>query len=104
MAPQARQLLALAAIYAVRRSPRRPKIGGVGLQIVRDWPDALVNGKSPGQPFKEFQRQAIAEIFERGSVPAGPWSGALAADRSGAMDFRGIPHHDRQTLRSRDSW
>jgi hypothetical protein len=22
--------------------------------------------------------------------------GALAADRSGAMDLRGIPHHDRQ--------
>src|SRR5258708_29737123 len=28
--------------------------------------------------------------------PGGPWRGALAADRSGAMDLRGIPHHDRQ--------
>ena len=40
----------------VRRAPRRAKIGGVGLQIIRDWvlrfnargPNALVNGKSPG--------------------------------------------------------
>ena len=35
-------------------------IGGVGLQIIRDWvlhfnergPDGLLNGKSPGQPSK----------------------------------------------------
>src|SRR5262249_56253455 len=26
----------------------------------------------------------------------GAWRGALAADRSGAMDLRGIPHHNRQ--------
>src|SRR5262249_10914924 len=28
--------------------------------------------------------------------PGGAWRGALAADRSGAMDLRGIPHHNRQ--------
>src|SRR5262249_25483274 len=28
--------------------------------------------------------------------PGGPWRGALAADRSGAVDLRGIPHRDRQ--------
>ena len=27
------------------------------------------------------------------SDPGGPWRGALAADRSGAMDLRGVPHH-----------
>src|SRR5215468_11481731 len=28
--------------------------------------------------------------------PGAAWRGALAADRSGAMDLRGIPHHNRQ--------
>src|SRR5665811_2125397 len=28
--------------------------------------------------------------------PGDPWRRALAADRSGAMDIRGVPHHDRQ--------
>ena len=102
--PQARRLLALAAIYDGATRTEAAKIGGVGLQIIRDWvlrfnargPDALVNGKSPGHPSKlnDLQRQAIAEMIAN---PGGPWSGALAADRSGAMDFRGIPHHGRQT-------
>jgi putative transposase len=56
------------------------KIGGVGLQIIRDWvlrfnargPNAFVNGKSPGHPSKlnDLQRQAIAEMIERGPIPA----------------------------------
>src|SRR5262245_6900173 len=56
------------------------KIGGVGLQIIRDWvlhfnergPDGLLNGKSPGQPSKlnDVQRQAIARIIESGPIPA----------------------------------
>ena len=35
-------------------------------------PDALVNGKSPGRPSKlnDLQRQAIAEMIERGPIPA----------------------------------
>jgi transposase len=63
----------------VRRT-EAAKIGGVGLQIIPDWmlrfnargPDALVNGKSPGQPSKlnDAQRQAIAEMIERGPIPA----------------------------------
>src|SRR5215831_2819377 len=69
--PQARRLLALAAIYDGATRTEAAKIGGVGLQIIRDWvlrfnargPDALVNGKSPGHPSKlnELQRQAIAD-------------------------------------------
>ena len=51
-------LLALAAIYDGATRTEAAKIGGVGLQIVRDWvirfnadgPDGLLNGKSPGQP------------------------------------------------------
>jgi putative transposase len=78
--PQARRLLTLAAIYDGATRTEAAKIGGVGLQIIRDWvlrfnargPDALVNGKSPGQPSKlnDVQRQAIAEMIERGPIPA----------------------------------
>ena len=78
--PQARRLLALAAIYDGATRTEAAKIGGVGLQIIRDWvlrfnargPDALVNGKSPGQPSKlnGLQRQAIADMIERGPIPA----------------------------------
>src|SRR5664280_1583827 len=56
------------------------KIGGVGLQIIRDWvlrfnehgSDGLLNGKSPGQPSKlnDNQRQAIARMIESGPIPA----------------------------------
>ena len=56
------------------------KIGGVGLQIIRDWvlhfnergPDGLLNGKSPGQPSKlnDGQRKAIAGMIESGPIPA----------------------------------
>ena len=55
--PQARRLLALAAIYDGATRTEAAKIGGVGLQIIRDWviwfnahgPDGLLDGKSPGQ-------------------------------------------------------
>ena len=78
--PQARRLLALAAIYDGATRIEAAKIGDVGLQIVRDWvlrfnargPDGLVNGKSPGQPSKlnDIQRQAIAGMIESGPIPA----------------------------------
>src|SRR5262245_30018588 len=73
--PQARRLLALSAIYDSATRTEAAKIGGVGLQIIRDWvrgPNALVNGKSPGHPCKlnDLQRQAIAEMIERGPIPA----------------------------------
>ena len=55
-------------------------IGGVGLQIIRDWvlrfnargPDGLVDGKSPGAPSKlnADHRRALAEVVEAGPVPA----------------------------------
>ena len=57
--PQARRLLALAAIYDGASSDREAaKIGGVTLQIVRDWvmkfnahgPEGLIDCKPPGQP------------------------------------------------------
>src|SRR5262245_38509878 len=58
--PQARRLLALAAIYDGATRTEAAKIGGVGLHIIRDWvlrfnargPDGLLDGKSTGQPSK----------------------------------------------------
>src|SRR6201981_48704 len=79
--PQARRLLALAAIYDGATRTEAAKIGGVGLQIIRDWvlrfnargPDALLNGKSPGKPseLNDLQCQAIAGMIESGPIPAG---------------------------------
>jgi len=78
--PQARRLLALAAIYDGATRTEAAKIGGVGLQIIRDWvlrfnargPDGLLNGKAPGQPSKlnDAQRQMIARMIESGPIPA----------------------------------
>ena len=68
--PQARRLLALAAIYDGGTRSDAAKIGGVTLQIVRDWmlkfnadsPDGLIDRKSPGQPprLDEGHRAALA--------------------------------------------
>ena len=78
--PQARRLLAVAAIYDGATRTEAAKIGGVGLQIIRDWvlrfnargADGLLNGKSPGQPSKlnDVQRQAIVRMIESGPIPA----------------------------------
>src|ERR1700735_1053129 len=68
--PQARRLLAVAAIYDGATRSEAAKLGDVGLQIIRDWvlrfnargPDGLLDGKSPGKPPKlnDAQRQVIA--------------------------------------------
>ena len=55
-AGQTRRLLALAEIYDGGSRSDAARIGGVGVQIVRDWivrfnakgPDGLLNGKAPG--------------------------------------------------------
>lgn len=79
-APQARRLLALAAIYDGATRTEAARIGGVTLQIVRDWvvrfnaggPGGLINRKAPGQPSKlnNEQRAAIAKIIGSGPIPA----------------------------------
>jgi transposase len=78
--PQVRRLLALAAIYGGATRSEAARIGGVGLQIIRDWvlrfnargPDGLLDGKAPGRPskLKDAQRQAIARVIESGPIPA----------------------------------
>ncbi len=77
---QSRRLLALAEIYDGGKRGDAARVGGVGLQVIRDWvlrfnaegPDGLIDGKAPGQPRKlnSEQRQALAEIVERGPIPA----------------------------------
>ena len=79
-APQARRLLAVAAIYDGATRTEAAKIGGVGLQIIRDWvlrfnargPNGLLDGKSPGQPPKlnDAQRRVVAQMIESGPIPA----------------------------------
>ncbi len=79
-AAQGRRLMALAEIHdgGTRRDAAR--IGGVGLQTVRDWvlafnaagPAGLVDGKARGNARKlnEMQRQALATMVESGPMPA----------------------------------
>ena len=78
--PQARRLLALAAIYEGGTRTEAARIGGVTLQIVRDWvvkfngsgPDGLIDRKAPGQPskLKNAHRAALATMIESGPIPA----------------------------------
>ena len=103
--PQARRLLALAATYEGTTRSEAAKIGGVTLQIVRDWvvkfdargPEGLIDRKAPGQPARlnDTHRAALAEIIESGPMPA-VHGVVLAADRSLPMDFRRVPAHDRE--------
>ncbi|MBC7286414.1 IS630 family transposase [Hoeflea sp.] len=77
---QARRLLALAAIYEGASRTEAARIGGVTLQIVRDWvmkfnaagPDGLIDRKAPGPQslLKAAHRAALVEAIERGPVPA----------------------------------
>jgi transposase len=79
-APQARRLLALAAIYDGDSRSEAAKIGGVTVQIVRDWvvkfnthgPDGLVDKKAPGQTprLNEAHRAALAKAIDEGPIPA----------------------------------
>ena len=78
--PQARRLLALAAIYDGARRTEAAKIGGVTLQIIRDWvmkfnahgPEGLIDRKPPGQAprLNGPHRAALAAIIESGPIPA----------------------------------
>ena len=79
-ANQARRLLALAQIYDGGSRSDAARIGGVGLQIVRDWvvrfnargPGGLLDGKAPGKRslLNDAHRQALVEIVESGPIPA----------------------------------
>ena len=78
--PQARRLLALASIYDGATRTAAAKIGGVTLQIVRDWvmkfnaegPAGLIDKKAPGQQAKltDTHRAALVKVIDEGPISA----------------------------------
>jgi len=78
-AAQTRRLLALAAIYDGATRTQAAELGGVTLQIVRDWvlrfnaegPAGLIERKAPGKPplLTGDQRAALARAVEAGPKP-----------------------------------
>ena len=79
-AGQSRRLLALAEIYDGGSRSKAARVGGVGLQTVRDWvvgfnahgPEGLIDRKPPGQPAKlnDTHRAALVAVIEQGPIPA----------------------------------
>ncbi len=92
--PQARRLLALAAVYERR-------------QIVRDWvvrfnalgPDGLIDRKPPGVPtrLKDTHRSALVMVIEQGPIlPFMAWcAGAWSIWSSGSGRNSGSPSQCR---------
>ena len=78
--PQARRLLALAAIYDGVTRTEASKIGGVTLQIVRDWvvkfnahgPDGLIDKMAAGQASRlnDLHRAALAKAIDEELITA----------------------------------
>ncbi len=79
-AAQARRFLSLAATYDGGTRTDAAKIGGVTLQIVRDWvmkfnnhgSDGLIDRKPPGQPARlnDTHRAALAAMIKNGPTTA----------------------------------
>ena len=77
---QARRLLSLAAIYDGATRSEAARMGGVTLQVVRDWvlrfnaegPSGLIDRKAPGKPsrLQPVHREGLAEALETGPIPA----------------------------------
>ena len=90
-----RRLLALAAIYDGGSRSEAARLGGVGLQIVRDWvvrfnergPDALIDGKAPGrEPLlsEDSGSRSYASSRPGRSMPRTAWcAGGWSTSRSG---------------------
>lgn len=78
--PQARRLLALSAIYEGATRTEAARIGGITLQIVRDWvvkfnahgPESLIDRKPPGQPSRltDAHRAALMARLDEGPIPS----------------------------------
>src|SRR5215471_16788599 len=79
-ARQVRRLLARAAIYDGATRTQAAAIGGVTLQIVRDWvlkfnargPEGLIDRKAPGHAprLDDRHRVALVAMIESGPIPA----------------------------------
>jgi transposase len=75
-----RRLLALVTIYDGGTRADAARLGGVGLQTIRDWvlrfnamgPDGLIDGASTGRPsiLNDEQRRALVAMVEAGPIPA----------------------------------
>ena len=78
-AKQVRRLLAVAMILDGGTRTEAARLGGVGLQIVRDWvlrfnvegPEGLIDRKAPGRAptLTAEQRAALARVVEAGPEP-----------------------------------
>jgi len=79
-ADQVRRLLALAMIYEGGSRTEAAEVGGVTLQVVRDWvlrfnaqgPEGPIDHKAPGQPSRlnAEHRAALVAMVENGPIPA----------------------------------
>jgi len=78
-ADQVRRLLALAVIYEGGSRTEAAEVGGVTLQVVRDWvlrfnaygPVGLIDRKAPGQPPRlNDEHRATLVAMENGPIPA----------------------------------
>ena len=79
-ADQVRRLLALAVIYDGGSRTEAAEVGGVTLQVVRDWvlrfnthgPEGLIDRKAPGRlsRLNDDHRAALAAMVENGPIPA----------------------------------
>src|SRR5215472_10559894 len=79
-ARQVRRLLARAAIYDGATRTQAAAIGGVTLQIVRDWvlkfnargPEGVIDRKAPGHAprLDDRHRVALVAMIESGPIPA----------------------------------
>ena len=77
-ADQVRRLLALAVIYDGGSRTEAAEVGGVTLQVVRDWvlrfnahgPEGLIDRKAPGQPSRlnDEHRAALVAMVENWRV------------------------------------
>jgi len=77
---QTRRLLALASIYDGSSRTEAARLGGVGLQVIRDWvvrfnadgPDGLEDRKAPGNPLLlgAAERAALVAQIDKGPIPA----------------------------------
>ena len=108
-AVQVRRLLALAAIYDGGSRTQAAAVGGVTLQVVRDWvlrfnadgPDGLIDRKAPGKPslLSDAHRAALAAMVEHGPIPA-----VTAWSAGGSSIFaNGSGKNTRSASRSRRS-
>jgi transposase len=111
------------AIMSCRSRTEAAKIGGVGLQTVRDWalafnaegPLGLVNGKAPGNAplLTDAHRQALLQIVESAADcrerpdPGGSRRGPLAAADDQGVDVQGpdverlLPREGKEPMRQR---